>query len=149
MCKAAYCFDCSGAHSLHLRWDKVPLCKCEECISEFKKEYSGLCADAKSYYEKWYIEPHVINIQRRYKGNMSRLYNSSYPTKYMRNVSGLKKGVWEIIKKGLIKDKIELPEIEIFETEYFDPKWMNDREIESNRLIADYVDDLDEYGYKK
>ena len=54
-----------------------------------------------------------------------------------------------IIEEGLIEDGIESPDREIFKTEHFDPKWMSDREIEGNRLMADYVDELNQYGGKK
>ena len=67
----------------------------------------------------------------------------------MRNVTGLKKGAWNIIDKGLREGEIESPDREIFKTENFDPKWMSDREIEGNRLMADYVDELNQYGGKK
>jgi len=85
-------------------------------------------------------------IQRRLRGNRSRLYHSDNPTKYMRNVPGLRKGVANKIDEGLREDEIESPDREIFKTEHFDPKWMSDREIEGNRLMADYVDTLDQYG---
>jgi len=64
----------------------------------------------------------------------------------MRNVPGLRKGVANKIDEGLREDEIESPDREIFKTEHFDPKWMSDREIEGNRLMADYVDTLDQYG---
>ena len=87
-------------------------------------------------------------IQKRIRGNRSRLYNDR-PTKYMRNIPGLKKSAWNIIDEGLREDEIKSPDREIFKTEHFDPKWMSDREIEGNRLMADYIDDLDKYGGKK
>ena len=85
-------------------------------------------------------------IQRRLRGNRSRLYNSDNPTKYMRNVPGLRKGVANKIDEGLIEDGIESPDRDEFKVEHFDPKWMSDREIEGTRLMADYVDILDQYG---
>jgi len=90
-------------------------------------------------------------IQRRVRGNRSRLYNSDLLiSRYMRNVPGLKKGAWNIIDKGLREGEIESPDREIFKTEHFDPKWMSDREREKvgNRLMADYVDELNQYGGK-
>lgn len=85
-------------------------------------------------------------IQRRLRGNRSRLYHSDNPTKYMRNVPGLRKGVANKIEEGLIEDGIESPDRDEFKVEHFDPKWMSDREIEGTRLMADYVDTLDQYG---
>lgn len=84
-------------------------------------------------------------IQRRIRGNRSRLYNDR-PTQYMRNIPGLKKSAWNIIDQGLREDEIESPDREIFKTEQFDPLWMSDREIESNRLMGDFVDDLNKRG---
>ena len=56
-----------------------------------------------------------------------------------------------IIEEGLIEDGIESPDREIFKTEHFDPKWMSDREREKvgNRLMSEYVDELNQYGGKK
>jgi len=88
-------------------------------------------------------------IQRRLRGNRSRLYNSDNPTQYMKSKPELRKSVANIIEEGLIEDGIESPEREIFKTENFDPKWMSDREIEGNILMADYVDELNQYGGKK
>ena len=91
-------------------------------------------------------------IQRRVRGNRSRLYNSDLLiSRYMRNVPGLKKGAWNIIDKGLREGEIESPDREIFKTEHFDPKWMSDGEREKvgNRLMSEYVDELNKYGGKK
>ena len=91
-------------------------------------------------------------IQRRVRGNRSRLYNSDLLiSRYMRNAPGLKKGAWNIIDKGLREGEIESPDREIFKTEHFDPKWMSDREREKvgNRLMSEYVDELNKYGGKK
>ena len=86
-------------------------------------------------------------IQKRLRGNISRLYNA-YPTQYMKSKPELRKSVANKIEEGLIEDGIESLDREIFKVEHFDPKWMSDREIEGNRLMADYVDELDQYGGK-
>ena len=89
-------------------------------------------------------------IQRRVRGNRSRLYNA-YPTQYMKSKPRLRDGSWNIIDKGLREGEIESPDREIFKTEHFDPKWMSDREREKvgNRLMSEYVDELNKYGGKK
>ena len=88
-------------------------------------------------------------IQRRVRGNRSRLYNA-YPTQYMKSKPRLRDGSWNIIDKGLREGDIKSPDREIFKTEQFDPLWMSDREIESNRLMGEFVDDLNQRGgYRK
>jgi hypothetical protein len=81
----------------------------------------------------------AITIQKRVRGNQSRLFNSDCPTRYMRNLPTLKISVWKRIKIGFQHDEIESDEIEYFKTEIFDPKWFSDSEIETNRLIALYL----------
>jgi hypothetical protein len=88
-------------------------------------------------------------IQRRIRGNRSRLYNDR-PTKYMRHLPGLKEKSWKIIDQGFKEDGIQSPDREQFKAEHFDPLWMTDREIESNRLMSEFIDDLDQLGgYRK
>lgn len=87
-------------------------------------------------------------IQRRLRGNRSRLYNA-YPTQYMKSKPELRKSVANIIEEGLIEDGIESDDRQRFLRTHFDTKWMSDREIEGNRLMADYVDELNQYGGKK
>jgi hypothetical protein len=81
-------------------------------------------------------------IQKRFRGNKSRLHYSDNPTKYMRNVPGLKKSVWDAIDEDLDEGGISTPYKENFKVEEFDPLWMSDREIEANNLMAEYVNSI-------
>jgi hypothetical protein len=88
-------------------------------------------------------------IQKRFRGNRSRLYNSDNPTKYMRNVPGLKKSVWNEINKDFDEININTPYRENFKVEEFDPLWMSDKEIKTNNLMAEYVDSIKGGNNKK
>jgi len=67
----------------------------------------------------------------------------------MKSKPELRKSVANIIEEGLIEDGIESDDRQRFLRTHFDTKWMSDREIEGNRLMADYVDELNQYGGKK
>ena len=64
------------------------------------------------------------NIQRRFRGNKSRVDNSDLViTKYMRSKPGLKEGVWKVIDKGLIDDGIETADRVKFKDDHFNTRW--------------------------
>ena len=62
-------------------------------------------------------------IQRRVRGNRSRLYNSDNPTQYSRSKPILKNSIWNIIDEGLKEDGIGFLDREKFKRTHFDKKW--------------------------
>jgi hypothetical protein len=80
-------------------------------------------------------------IQRRVRGNRSRLYNSDLLiTTYMKSKPHLKDKAWDIIDKGLIDDGIATPEREIFKENYFNRNWIdNNQKIRLDQGQLDFL----------
>jgi len=80
-------------------------------------------------------------IQRRVRGNRSRLYNSDLLiTTYMKSKPHLKDKAWDIIDKGLIDDGIATPEREIFKENYFNRNWSdNNQKIRLDQGQLDFL----------
>ena len=79
-------------------------------------------------------------IQRRVRGNQSRLYNSDNPTQYMKSKPHLRDGAWDIIDKGLIDDGIATPDREIFKENYFNRNWSdNNQKIRLDQGQLDFL----------
>ena len=80
-------------------------------------------------------------IQRRLRGNRSRLYNSDLLiTTYMKSKPRLRDKAWDIIDKGLIDDGIETPDREIFKENYFNRNWSdNNQKIRLDQGQLDFL----------